>query len=71
MFEGFRNRWLKDARGCGEGRIKDRMLRGFSVVCRDCGRWLNRYDEVYKRKDDVRGRYWCASCCVLEVLMVK
>jgi len=68
MFEGFRHRWLKDARGCGEGRIKDSMLRGFSVVCSDCGRWLNRYDEIYKRKGDTSGRYWCPSCCVLEVL---
>lgn len=68
--DAFRHRWLKDVDRCNERAVveKDRMLRGYSVVCCECGWRLNKYDTIYWRKGSVRRRYWCELCVVKEVL---
>lgn len=69
-FDAFRHRWLKDVDRCNERAkvVKDRMLRGSSVVCCECGWRLNKYDAIYWRKGSVYHRYWCELCVVKEML---
>lgn len=48
--------------------LRDVLSSGWSVMCCECGVWLNASDDVYRRRNDRRGRCWCESCCCEEVV---